>query len=195
MGLHQVWVHGTAFAPPENPSQGLENVDNVPYTDVLGLRQGWGATWIGNAGSANWFHVSIPTPAVVDDATASLKRVFVLFSTGQGLSGPGLGGPTVTDVHVWDGSNRIQTFGGLQGWGDRRGDLDGVNTFVLPSQPGIRFGVGISVRVQFETIGVQRIEFAGAGADFELAPLIVRLIPFFGILRRKRSATPSAPNP
>jgi hypothetical protein len=195
MGLHQVWAHGTAFAPPENPSQGLENVDNVPYTDVLGLRYGWGATWIGNAGSANWFHVSIPTPTIVDDASASLQRVFVLFSTGQGLSGPGSGGPTVTDVHVWDGSARIQTFGGLQGWGDRRGSLDSINTFVLPSAPRIRFGIGISVRVQFETIGEQRIEFAAAGADFELAPLIVRLIPFLGKLRRKESAISQYPNP
>jgi hypothetical protein len=184
MGTHAMWVHGTAFAPPENPSQGLENVDNVPYTDVLGLRQGWGATWVGDKGSASWFHVSIPTPTVVDDSFASLKRVFVLFSTGQGVSGPGLGGPTVTDVHVWDGSSRIQTFGNLQGWGDRRGALDTSNTFVLAPASGVRFGVGISVRVQFETIGEQRIELAAAGAEFELAPLVFRIIPWLGFLRR-----------
>jgi uncharacterized protein DUF6623 len=188
MGLHAMWAHGTAFAPPENPSQGLENVDNVPYTDVLGLRQGWGASWVGDAGSANWFHVSIPTPAVVDDATANLKRVFVMYSTGQGYSLPTQGGPQVTDVHVWDGASRIQTFGTVEGFGDRRFSLDAKNTFVLPSAPPIRFGVGISVRVQFTAIDEQRIEFAAAGAEFELAPLIFRLIPGFSRFQKFRSA-------
>ena len=177
MGLHSMWAHGTAFAPPEHPSEGLENVDNVPYTDVLGFRWGGGAVWKGDPGSANWLHVSIPTPVVVNSAAASLKRVFVLFSTGQGLSGQGLGGPTLTDVHVWDGASRIQMFGNVQGWGDRRTSLDSNNTFALSSSTPISFGVGISVRVQFETIGDQRIEFAGAGAEFELPSLIFRIFP------------------
>jgi hypothetical protein len=177
MGLHSMWAHGTAFAPPEHPSQGLENVDNVPYTDVLGLRWGGGAVWVGDSGSASWFHVSVPTPAIVDGTAARLNRVFILFSTGEGLSGQGLGGPTVTDVHVWDGGSRIQQFGNVQGWGDRRGTLDMNNTFVLGSSPVIRFGVGISVRVQFETIGDQRIEFAGAGAEFDLPSMFVLMLP------------------
>ena len=40
MALHSMWAHGTAFSPPEFPSTGLDNVDDVPYTDVLGLRRG-----------------------------------------------------------------------------------------------------------------------------------------------------------
>jgi len=185
MGLHVMWAHGTAFAPPEHPSEGLENVDNVPYTDVLGFRWGGGAVWEGDPGSANWFHISIPTPATVDGAAAKLTRAFVLFNTGQGLAGPGLGGPTVTDVDVWDGASRIQRFSNLQGWGDRRTGLDSNNTFVLTSSTQIAFGVGISVRVQFETTGDQRIEFAAAGAEFDLAPLILRLFPGWFKFSRK----------
>src|SRR3954447_22417986 len=157
MGLHSMWAHGTAFAPPEHPSEGLENVDNVHYTDVLGFRWGGGAVWKGDPGSASWFHISVPTPAIVDGTAAKLNRVFVLFTTGQGYSLPTQGGPLITDVHVWDGANRIQTFGNLQGFGDRRTVLDANNTFALTSAPQISFGVGISVRVEFTTIDEQRI--------------------------------------
>ena len=187
MGIHSMWAHGTAFAPPEIPSQGLENVDDVPYTDVLGLRRGWGSSWVGDPNTSHWFHISIPTPAAVDGVTATLKQVYLLFSTGQGYSLPSQGGPLITDVHVWDGSNFVQAFGNLQGFGDRRNVLDGNNTFVLTPAPQIRFGVGISVHVQFTTIDVQRIEFAGAGADFDVAPLILRLVQWVGMLRRSRA--------
>ena len=177
MGLHAMWVHGTAFSPPENPSQGLENVDGVPYTDVLGMRRGWGASWQGEAGAAHWFHVSIPTPVTVDGTAARLTRVWVKYSTGSGLFGTS-SNPLITDVHVWDGANRLEAFGNLDRWGDRRGSLVPENTFVLAGAPYVGSGVGISVRVLFQTIGERLIEFSAAGAEFEVAPLVVRIIPF-----------------
>jgi hypothetical protein len=161
------WVHGTAFMPPEFPTQGLDNVDGVPYTDVVGLRRGWGTFWQGKTGNANWFHVSIPTPVIIDNARVKLQRVFVMFTAGDTtVNNANLAGANITDIHVWDGVNLIRTFGPYLLFGDHRSHLDTSNTFELPNPLEIFWGVGISVRVQFSAN--QRVGFASAGADFEV---------------------------
>ena len=38
MALHRNWVHGTAFAPPELPSVGVDEVNDNRWTDLTGLR-------------------------------------------------------------------------------------------------------------------------------------------------------------
>ena len=165
MALHASWVHGTAFMPAEFPGSGLENVDDVAWTDILGFRRGWGSFWQGIAGNANWFHVSIPTPVITDDNRVKLERVFVMFKAGEDTPNDAdLAGANVTDIHVWDGPNRIKTFGSFQLFGDHRGALDTDNTHVLDPQEEIFRGVGISVRVAFRQD--ELVGFASAGADF-----------------------------
>jgi hypothetical protein len=166
MGLYASWVHGTAFQPPEFPAQGLQPIDGIHYTDVVGLRRGWGSFWRGRAGSANWFHVSIPTPVVIDGHRVKLERIFVMFTAGKGTpNNANLAGANVTDIHVWDGPNRIKTFGPFMLFGDHRFKLpDTSNTHVLSPQLDISWGVGISVRVAFSAD--ELVGFASAGADF-----------------------------
>ena len=101
MALHQSWVHGTAFAPPEEPASGLYRVDNIWGTDIVGLRRGWGIFFLGQPGTANWFHVSIPTPTIIEGARVRLQRVFVLFSAGiSTATSAGQSGANITDIHA-----------------------------------------------------------------------------------------------
>jgi hypothetical protein len=169
MALHQSWVHGTAFAPPELPSVGVDEVDNNRWTDLTGLRQGWGTTWQGVANQSAWFHVAIPTPAIIEGARVQLNQVYVLWSAGDATAaGWSDAGALITDVHVWDGPNRIKTFGTFRVFGNHATQRDSDNTFVLPARPQISFGVGISVRAEFKNVGNQLVWFSAAGADFEI---------------------------
>lgn len=169
MALHQSWVHGTAFAPPEEPASGLYRVDNIWGTDIVGLRRGWGIFFLGQPGTANWFHVSIPTPTIIEGARVRLQRVFVLFSAGiSTATSAGQSGANITDIHVWDGPNRIATFGTFNLFGQHRTRVEGGNTFNVNARPEIFLGVGISVRATFSNVGEQLIGFSGAGADFDI---------------------------
>jgi hypothetical protein len=169
MALHQSWAHGNAFAPPELPANGLYPVDNVRWTDITGLRRGWGSFWLGQPGTSNWFHVPIPTPTIVEGARVQLQRVFVLFTAGDTTAtAAGQSGANITNIHVWDGPNRIATFGPFNLFGEHRQPVGGGNTFTVQAKPQITFGVGISVQATFSNVGDQLIGFAGAGADFDI---------------------------
>ena len=170
MALHQSWVHGNAFAPPEFPGPpGLHHVDGVDWTDITGWRRGWGCFWQGHPGEANWFHVAIPTPSIVEGARVQLLQIFLLFTAGDlTATGAGQSGANITDIHVWDGPNRIATFGPFNLFGAHAGSPGGGNTFKLQAKPQIFMGVGISVRVNFSNVGDQLVGFSAAGADFDI---------------------------
>ena len=59
----------------------------VPWSDRLGLRMGPDAIFRGQAGNSNWFHFSIPTPAVTPDPEnanhlgISIDRISLYFAT------------------------------------------------------------------------------------------------------------------
>ena len=81
-------------------------------------------------------------------------------------------GATISDVQVWDGSNRLQQFGPFSAtqerFGDQTGALNANNTFVLPNSVPVSSGIGISVRVEFRAVGGQlSVLFTAAGAEFE----------------------------
>ena len=169
MGLHQRWVHGTAFAPPELPSVGVNEVDRNRWTDLTGLRQGWGTTWQGVPGRSAWFHIAVPTPSIIEGARVQLNQVYVLFSAGDSNTTRWQdAGANLTGCHVWDGPNRLMTFNTGKAFGNHAGGIDGTNTFRLTNRPQISFGVGISVQFEFQNIGNQLVWFSAAGADFEI---------------------------
>jgi hypothetical protein len=151
-----MWVHGNAFVPPEAPGPGrFLNVGNTEWTDLMGLHRGFHVTWRGRGGQGNWFHVAIPTPAVVNDTQMHLDKAYVLFRAGASAM--------VSAVTVWDGQRLLQSF--TVGVGlDHCGGTDPFNTFDLTSNPAIFSGVGISVGVTFPAD--DEITFCGAGADF-----------------------------
>jgi hypothetical protein len=149
--LNAVWVHGTAFEV-EDPST------------LVGIsRRGFGTLFRGKAASFNWFHISIPTPVIIDDVRPTLEKVFVFYKTN---------GADIRNVHIYDGPRKIKSFDDLRLQGDRIGGLTPANSWSLVPPATILFGLGISLGVQFH-VGIDsavqtEIIFSTAGADFRL---------------------------
>jgi hypothetical protein len=166
MPLHASWIHGNAFAPQE-PGGGniaspgpLLQVDGVPWSDVCGLRQGWGVTFRGKGGEQVWFHASVPTP-VIEGSRVRLDKVFVLYRIEEWAQ--------IEEVTVWDGRTNAIPFRDLNWTGTHDERLDADNTLDLngaaPTDgPPILWGVGVSVLVNFGRDA--NITFAAAGGDF-----------------------------
>jgi hypothetical protein len=163
MALHAVWVHGNAVVPEAvgmtafNAS--LLQVDGKPWTDVVGLRRGWGVTYRCAWQTSNWFHAPLPTPVIVDGARVGLQRIFVFYDIADWTR------TIITDVHVWDGPNRIHAIGGLRLNGRHAQYVeDGVNSWALPSTPWVYWGLSVSLRVQVGPATTD-VTFTTAGAD------------------------------
>ena len=109
------------------------------------------------------------TPVIVADTRAKLVQVFVMFRCGSAASiaanNATIAGCNVTDVHVWDGGNRIATFGSFKLFGEHRFRFGTSTTFKLPTPKDIFFGVELAVHVSFSQN--EPITFASAGADFQ----------------------------
>src|SRR5215207_6005163 len=89
----------------------------IPWSDITGLLQGYGATFRGKPDHVNWSHFSIPAPVLIPmyqpasstyrEKSIRLEKVFVLYTNPTVY---GLALAWVADVHVWDGSeNRYDT--------------------------------------------------------------------------------------
>jgi hypothetical protein len=168
MALFASWFPGTAFMPAEQPANGLQEVNNIRWTDVVGLRQSGGTTFRGQNGASNWFHVPIATPVIVNDVRAKLVQVFVMFQCGDPAATFATNaGANVSDVHVWDGGTRIKQFGPFNLFGEHRFRLDTSNIFKMGTPPpDIFFGLELAIHVNFSAD--QTITFSSAGADFQV---------------------------
>lgn len=140
---HAMWIHGHSL--------------RIEYPDRMeGDTRRGGAYYklIGSRNSHNWFHVAVPTALIVEGRRLRLDSVMLRFRTDKA---------TLTDVHVYDGENRIAVHGGLnlepEDWLFRPFEIPG-------PKPAIFWGVGISFRCQFGTTSPRRIDVSAAGADF-----------------------------
>lgn len=150
MVKYALWVHGTS---------------------VQAQRQGYflSQTRLGNGArfqthGQEWFHFAIPTPVIIASKDSLLEKVFVLYLT-EGTA-------KITRLHVWDGNTRLHAFENLYLIGDHSSQLDASNSWTLPIQKHIKFGLGISVHVDFgppAPQGVPVCQFVTAGADFLIA--------------------------
>lgn len=152
MALYASWTHGNALTV-ENP----ENLAKVGHF-------GWGADMLVQPGKASWFHIPLPTPVIVNDVRTKVQKLFVMFRTDPG-------GGQIRNVHVYDGSGKVQEFNGLHLSGEHRGALDGQNTFNLSAPHTVVWGMGISFFFQ-ASVGIDspippsRMIVASAGGDF-----------------------------
>lgn len=146
------WVHGTEF--------------NVEYPDrlVRQERKGWGSEFFMKPSTDNWFHVSIPTPVIIDGSRPLLSNIIILYRIGVVL-----GGPSITSIHLYDGYHKIMEYKGNYS-GDHHKALDAMNKWTLDSPLQIQSGLGISVQARcsesFGDSGGHKVIFASAGADF-----------------------------
>ena len=139
----------------ETPGPGsFENVSGIGWTDVAGLRQGWGVTYRGRARVGCWFHSPIPSlqlPAL-GQAYAKLGELALNFDA-QGTA-------RVTSVHLWSGNQRIKTYDGL--------NLAGVQTFRQLYYPELDLpgtGLNVCAAVAFGT-SASNVVFMGAYGRF-----------------------------
>ncbi|WP_028045722.1 DUF6623 family protein [Cellulomonas sp. URHE0023] len=149
MSLHASWVHGNAMTV-ESP----ENFRRVGHF-------GWGADVSPVPGKASWLHVPLPTPVITGDVRTSVQRFFLLFNAE---------GCEIRNVHVYDGSGKVQELNGLSLRGEHRTGLDASNTFDLSAPHSVVFGMGLTFFLQsdigFDTNIDTRFILATAGGDF-----------------------------
>src|SRR5215210_1002851 len=95
-----MWVHGvSAFPQVTAGDAGAEGPlvqvrvgpedRGIPWSDITGLRQGFGATFRGKRDHDNWFHFPMPAPVLVPmyqpagstfrEKSIRLEKVFVLY--------------------------------------------------------------------------------------------------------------------
>ncbi|NHZ95189.1 DUF6623 family protein [Massilia sp. CCM 8734] len=155
MALQAMWVPGYVAQVEIPGNTRLRLVNGIPWTDVTGLRIGWGTTFRGAAKQTNWFHFAIPTPVITDGKRVTLDRVFVLYNASPGAR--------VEAAHIWDGPNRIRNYDGLNLTGNHGGGIDASNTWAGGGGP-VFWGIGVSILVRFTSEA--NIHFSTAGGDF-----------------------------
>ena len=151
--LTTVWVHGTIVQ--------VESPENLLDGGVI--RRGWGTTFQGRSGSTNWFHIPFTTPGLTDNVPKQLDKVSILYKTTDAH---------ITNLHVYDGLERIRAFDNLYLSGDHSMWSDWANTWVISPRQTIKYGLGLSVGVKFATCfeasNCSPLEFlfTAAGAEF-----------------------------
>lgn len=140
-----MWAHGHSM------------IIERPQDLVSTWRAGFFIRVVGRRGSTNWFHFPIPTPVIVNDNRLRIDSAMLRF---RSLSTSA----EVTNVHVFDGENRIFARDGMlfspTGFGLER--------FELRNKPEVHWGVGVTVGVRFNGANDNQntMEFAAAGVDF-----------------------------
>ena len=141
---HAMWIHGHSI-----------RIENPNRMDSATKRVGDFIRLVGLANNHNWFHVAIPTPVMVEDSRLKIDRLMLRFRTS---------GATLTQVHIYDGDNPIIEHNGLSlnpnNWAFER--------FEVPGNPLVRWGIGMSFRVDFGSGRNRKIEVSSAGCDFSL---------------------------
>ncbi len=142
-----MWTHGHGMTV-EVPNQ-LQST----------WRAGFFIRVVGKPNTTNWFHFGIPTKVIVNDKRQMLDSVMLRFRAGSALA-------AVTNVHVYDGENRIATHDGL----NLSPTAFGLERFNVAGKPDVLWGIGISVGVRFSgtTDAQNTLEFSSAGGDFNL---------------------------
>lgn len=168
MALHTSFIHGVAVVA-ESAGGGnisspgpLTHVNGVPWSDVLGLPQGFGKTYRGKAGSNVWFHAPVPTPVHIVGQLVTIDDVFLSINLG--------GGASLISLHCWDGGNVINRIDGLALTGDLRGSfVGGRNSFDIRNTDGSfhRMVLGLCVCMLIRFQSESDVRFDSIGASFQ----------------------------
>jgi hypothetical protein len=180
------WAHGNAVVAQHPAGGALQDMDGRNFTSVVGYREGSSAVYEGTGSTApqnsdTWFHIPVPTvswlPTTVGggpSGRAFLDNFCVLFRAEN---------CSVTEIHVWDGGQKrlaeivdLQMTGDWTAYGASRtsGGVTMKNLFTIREQGlsartvrhAMLFGLGISLKVNFNGPHPRRIVFLGAGASW-----------------------------
>jgi hypothetical protein len=144
-----MWVHGT--------------IVEAEFPVLTVSRKGWGTSFTGHELTTNWFHIPIITPVILDDIRPLLAKVFVFYRATNAR---------ITNLHVYDGAKKVKSLDALNLSGDHSISIDASNNWDVTPPLGIKFGLSISVGVEFlkpatATNPSAEILFTSAGADFQ----------------------------
>lgn len=146
MALAQaMWAHGHGMQ--------IEFPQNIKSE----WRAGFFIRVIGKPGTTNWFHFAIPTTVIVNNNRLAIDSGMVRFRSNSTNA-------AITNVHIFDGENRIAAHDGLNlaptAWGMHR--------FAAPTRPDVLWGVGLTLGVAFRgaTDAENTMEISAAGIDF-----------------------------
>ena len=203
MSVMSFWTHGTAFQQQFTDGGVMNQVNGHALSDCLGycaadaiypasVPQGsnppggsFGAKWFnGKGGQANFYHISIPTPASNQSMLSTLTVIKLLYLIN--------GAAALTNIFVNDGPNNIASFtpnqrpgvnaSGFVGTNGYQGNAvgagqpttqnlfqfqEGQTQFTLPSSTVVNFGIDVVVAVNYGNNGAL-VAFVGAGADFDV---------------------------
>jgi hypothetical protein len=137
-----MWTHGSNVE--------VENSGGIAAMK----RTGFCGAFAGKPGTGNWFHFAVPTPVIVEGKRLRLDSIIVMFQTDPDV--------TVTNIHIYDGPQKIESYDGLALSGSHLFErFDVLNTYA-------RYGIGITVGVNFgkDTTKPHVVKFVAAGADF-----------------------------
>ena len=141
---------GTAYAEwmwAQGNAAHVENLADCTYKNF-----GWGLDIAQNPGFANWVHMPIPSKA---GGTWGAQTFKLRFYTGSVDA-------WVSDVHVYNGDNKVKEFTGLT-------YSDGWKTVQFNLGKKVLFTKGMSLAIKINA-GVEsmshRLIFSGAGANF-----------------------------
>jgi Matrixin/Putative peptidoglycan binding domain len=140
------WIHGTTGV--------VENPERLTLQQPLG----WGLRIKGKPSSSTWVHFAIPTPVITDGDRNAIGPCILRMRTGGSAA-------VVRDVHIYDGETRVAAHDGVR----LSGDIPFAK-FGVAHAPEVRWGVGISIGVEFGTSSSTdglMIEFFSAGCDFK----------------------------
>lgn len=143
-----MWTHGHGME--------IEFPDRIATT----WRAGFFIRVIGKPNTTNWFHFHIPTTVIIKNKRLEIDSAMLRYRTGSANA-------AVTNVHIFDGENRIAAQDGL--------NLSPQGNFVFqrfnaPGKPDVLWGTGVTVGVRFGggNDAQRTMEFAAAGIDFTL---------------------------
>jgi hypothetical protein len=164
----EMWAHGTAFQPEESLAFSARRGWGAFFRGNPSVFEGASQRWLGPPTVSHWFHAALPTPVILDGVRPRFTRFFLLYHGDQAW---------LRQVHLWDGARRLHGFdlSGVNATGTHQHEIDDLNTFRLDESKTVRFGLGISVQVEFQRgqlsnlqLGGGEILFSAAGADFEV---------------------------
>jgi hypothetical protein len=157
-----MWIHGSIG----------EVEDSASLTKAA--RKGVGRSFTGKPAKSTWFHFPIATPATLDDISPQLVKVYIFYVTDPtNALGPASNVTRITNVHLYDGRQKIKSFDNLELKGDHGSSADAQNSLAVNPPLKVSHGLGVSVKVQFAGLGPDLgnpsmdILFTTAGADFQ----------------------------
>lgn len=178
MAETRIWVHGVAFEANfpadfvELPSLAAGQIRSVERTES-------GSEFRSAISATHGFHVSIPSPTILNDFTMRLRRVFIFYDTN---------GATIRSVRVLDGPRLVRNFPNL-GWsGGHSNSFDASNQLTLTGSQSISNGIGLFVEVDFSGLTqppgtFSGIRFSTAGVELVTGQrLITTIILWFASL-------------